>query len=140
MDRRTPSYTQWLARFFRLDAVSPVTDKLTDADGDGLVNLTEYAFASRPWQGETSPLLEPLKVTDGGVDYGAVRFLRRIGAIDLTYRIQFSNNLKTWEDNLTVQFGTPIPADDGMELVTFRSTLPINGNVRVFFRVLVESL
>jgi hypothetical protein len=139
LDTRTPSYAEWRARFFRVDALPAVTDKLVDPDTDGALNLAEYAFASPPLHGGSAPFLEPLKVTDGGVDYGAVRFLRRIGATDLTYHVQLSNNLSAWAETLTVQFGTPTPADDGMELVTFRATVPINGNIRVFFRVRVES-
>lgn len=144
LDARTPNYAQWKARFFRFDAPAAVTDKTADPDSDGSTNLAECAFGTSPTTGRSLPALEALRVTDSAVEYGAVRFRRRAGATDLTYKVQVSTNLTTWPDNstapgTTVQHGAPVAAEDGMEVVTIRSSVPASSEVRQFFRVQVTS-
>ncbi len=144
LDTRTPNYTEWKARFFRFDAPAALTDKTADADTDGDTNLAEYAFGTGPMNGRSRLVLEPLRVIDSSAEYGAVRFRRRAGATDLTYRVQVSTNLTTWPDNITtpgttVEYGAPIPAEDGMEVVTIRSAAPANSEIRQFIRVQVTS-
>ena len=144
LDTRTPNYTEWKARFFRFDAPAALTDKAADAVTDGDTNLAEYAFGTGPMNGQSRLALEPLRVLDGSAEYGGVRFRRRAGATDLTYRVQVSTNLTTWPDNTTtpgttVQHGAPVPAEDGMEVVTIRSTAPANSEIRQFIRVQVTS-
>ena len=144
LDTRTPNYTEWKARFFRFDAPAALTDKTADADTDGDSNLAEYAFGTGPLNGQSRLVLEPVRVVDGSAEYGAVRFRRRAGATDLTYRVQVSTSLVSWPDNsttpgTTVQHGAPVPAEDGMEVVTIRSTAPANSEIRQFIRVQVTS-
>jgi hypothetical protein len=89
------------------------------------------------------PVIESLRVNEGGVDYGAVKFVRRGGSTDLTFRVQVSTNLTSWVDNVTtpgttIQYGEPTALAEEMELVTIRSTVPLTENVKQFFRVRLD--
>ena len=72
-----------------------------------------------------------MRVSDGGVDYPAIRFRRRAGTSDLTVRVQVSTDLATWNDNTLGAFTTETAAlaqEDGMELATVRSNAPLTAS------------
>jgi hypothetical protein len=143
LDRRTPDYTQWKARFFYLWESGPHMEPAGDYDGDGSTNLEEYGLGSGPTNPASMPTIESLRVNEGGVDYGAIRFIRRGGSTDFSHRVQVSTNLTTWADNLsapgtTVQHGSPTALAEDLELVTVRSTVPLSENVKQFFRVRLD--
>jgi hypothetical protein len=143
IDPRATSYPEWRARFFRLDAATNTTDKTADPDLDDLPNLVEYALGTPPTRGNSSASLESVRVTENNTDYAAIRFRRRAGAIDITYRVQTSDDLVNWRDNTTpggpyVIETTAVPAEEGMEWVTARAVNPFT-HPQQFFRVLVES-
>jgi DNA-binding beta-propeller fold protein YncE len=141
IDPRVSSYAEWRSRFFRHDATASVTDKTADPDGDGLSNLLEYALGTPPLRGNSGVPIESVAVTDNSTEYAAIRFRRRSGASDLTYRVQVSGNLIEWRDENspggphTVQVSTA-PAEENLEWVTVRSTTT---PAEQFLRVLVES-
>jgi DNA-binding beta-propeller fold protein YncE len=146
IDPRTLSYGDWRARFFRLDAGASLTAKAADPDRDGLLNLLEYALGTPPLRGNSEASFESLQVTENSTDYAAIRFRRRAGATDLTYRVQVSNDLVTWHDNTSPAGGpytvemSVAPAGEGLEWVTTRAVVPISQSPpQQFFRLAVDA-
>ena len=136
LDPRCATYTEWRARFFRKDATAAATDFLADPDGDGAVNLLEYATGSHPLRGDAAPV-QPLVHFDNitGSSHLAVRFHRRPAATDLTYQVQVSEDLVTWLPT-TVEVGAQ-PAADFLETVTTRAAAPLPGPGRLHMRLKV---
>ena len=124
-DRCNTTCAEWAARFFRYDAVN--NTRTDDPDFDGLKNVAEYAFGSTPLAPGRAPTAW-VRMSDGGVDYPAIRFRRRTGTSDLTVRVQVSTDLATWNDNtlgsVTTET-TTVAQEDGMELATVRSNTPL---------------
>lgn len=123
------------------------SDSTTDSDGDGISNLVEFAFGTNPGANDTGKL----EITNGvitkrgqpdvsitntasGVDFRAA-FCRRKdqSAAGLTYTVQFSTNLTTWQSSAVIP---TVVADDGVyEVVTVKYPFFINGQKARFFRV-----
>lgn len=142
LDRRTPAYADWVRRFFRKDATAVLTDPGADPDGDGAKNALEYALGFGPMNKGSVPAGTAMRVAESSVEYPAIQFRRRVGA-EAIYRVQVSTNLVTWDDNstspgTTVEAGSAVPAEDGMETVIVRSTAPLSG-VKKFLRVWVQT-
>ncbi|MFM2166121.1 MAG: hypothetical protein RIS79_492, partial [Verrucomicrobiota bacterium] len=64
---------------------------LADPDGDGVTNLLEYATARNPWSNDASPV---------GAAWlsGMLEFIytRNKAATDLSYTVEWSDDLATW--------------------------------------------
>jgi hypothetical protein len=113
-------------------------------DGDGIVNLLEYAFGTDPTVSSTGPLVhsggvltspgQPILEEDGGVYYAV--FGRRADYLDsgLTYTVEFSSALSAWTatagvptviatdgeiDVVRVPFLNLVPSDSGPQKPTF---------------------
>ncbi|MCE9611554.1 MAG: cadherin-like beta sandwich domain-containing protein [Chthoniobacter sp.] len=140
----------WRQAYFGTTANAGDAADTADPDGDGVSNIMELASGTNPTQAQTVTIT----VADGsltqrgapttmvsnlgvGVDYRAM-FGRRKDYVTagLTYTIQFSGDLITWDNNTS----TPIViADDGtIEAVTVRYPFfSSNGKKARFFRVQV---
>jgi len=137
LDTRTPSYSEWRARFFRFDAPLSETAGTADPDSDGIINFGEYAFGTPPRLGST-PIVETLTHHEGATEYLALRYRRRSAAADISYRVQYSTDLVTWRDNVQGPYTVEVSAtadDDGLELVTVRSAAPLDTAPVQFLRV-----
>ncbi|MBK1879036.1 endonuclease/exonuclease/phosphatase family protein [Pelagicoccus mobilis] len=105
-----------------------------DADGDGRINLYEYAFSGDPlvpFDTGFGPVL-----TREGTSF-ALRHLRRIGDEDLVYRLQTSTDLVSanW---IYMEVAPEIDALNGsFDEVTHRVS---NGESPLFMRLVVENL
>ncbi len=122
-------------------------DSSGDSDGDGLNNLVEFAFGTNPGTNDTGKLEvtggvitkrgQPdvsITNTTNGVDFKAAFCRRKDQATaGLTYTVQFSADLGTWESSVV----TPtVVADDGTyQVVTVRYPFFVNGQKARFFRV-----
>lgn len=104
-----------------------------DPDGDGLNNLGEYAFGHSARIPEGSVAETVGLVTIGADKFATITFPRRIGALDLTYQVQFSGDLSEWSGS-AIDTGPPVPAGPGLEMVTVRDSSPWTGTRR-FARV-----
>lgn len=122
-----------------------------DPDGDGQQNLVEWAFGLNPALGDSGviTILQDQIVKRGtpfisiqnipnGTDFHAL-FGRRKDHVTsgLTYIVQFSADLVTWQDSTA----TPdFVADDGdYEAVSVRYPALISGKVARFFRVALST-
>jgi hypothetical protein len=123
-----------------------------DYDGDGVVNLHEFAFGSDPslpsagfvqWSGNTaitagSPMPYVFQSGTGTFSYRAA-FSRRKDYADLgiSYAVEFSGDLITWRASTS----TPtVLADDGAVQAVYVPYMTfVNGKKATFFRVKVQT-
>jgi hypothetical protein len=141
-----PPYDSWRAQYPTLVGAAGAPGG--DAESDGSTNLEEYAFATNPMNGTLGPITyaagsvsghgQPvLDITSG---FAAV-FGRRLDRVarGLTYTVQFSADLQSWENNTAEP--TVLAADAEIEAVSvpFPATInPGNPVVPHFFRILVR--
>jgi hypothetical protein len=107
-------------------------------DNDTLNNLGEYAFDRDPRTAEGDAILTSGSITVGPQTFATVTFRRRANAVDLSYDVQFSNDLAGWTSSFE-QVGAGTPLGGGMESVTFRDVEPA-GSRRKFARVTASSI
>ena len=108
-----------------------------DNDGDGVVNLLEYALLTN--SNSSASLQKPVGGTQSvsGTDYLTLTFTRRIGAPDITYLVQTSDDLGTWTAN-AVLVQTTVVNPGISETVTFRCPAPLTGDDKHFIRLRVQ--
>lgn len=142
---------------FRINSTSngvagtPPGNDINNLDGDADTNFMEFAFGTDPAVSDSgvmqvtgntmirrgSPIVS-LTNTPTGVDYRAVFCQRKDKAsLGLTYTVQFSADLTTWQDSAA----TPtLVADDGdYEAVSVRYPFFVNGKKARFFRVSIST-
>jgi len=126
----TANVALWLReRFNEADLANPaITGDLADPDGDGVVNLVEYALDLDPRVGSTAPGQVSATATDWTFTY-----TRPPGRTDVTVAVQFSANLTEWSTG-GVSHGRVSVASDSTE--TWRATVPRTG-ANGFFRIAV---
>ena len=110
---------------------------LADPDNDGARNLMEYALGLNPRAGDADGL--PLVVVQqiGGQRYLSLRYRRVLFATDITYTVEVSGDLATWNSGLgfTVAVGSPVDNGDGTETVTVRDVIPMDSTTTRFLRL-----
>lgn len=121
----------------------PLTGVADDSDGDGVDNLTEYAFggdpavASQVRSGTTASLL-PVFQQGSGSGSSGISWLQRRDAAEraLGYRLERSSSLAVtdWETVTPLSVSTSV-LDGDFEMIT--ATLPEDARSRGFFRVTV---
>lgn len=126
---------QWLQPLLDQGKIDPSdTDDLDDPDQDGIVNLLEYAMGSPP--DEATPPLQPLVAATP--DHIRLRYRRNPLALDLTYEIEISSDLKgisSWEK--VTPSTTSVTRDGDMETVDV--SIPVgSGQSRCFARLKVK--
>lgn len=85
----------WLRQYFT--APGTYVDDSADADGDGITNLFEYAFAFSPLSANSSGAGMQAAVAAGGsTTTFTINFRRDPRATDLTYQMQTSDDLVVW--------------------------------------------
>lgn len=104
----------------------------SDPDGDGVINLLEYAFGMDPLTPDAEALPEPRMVTVDGVEYLAVAFRENREASDLVITPQVSSDLEVWEAGLVRMDDLP----DGRSV--YRDFRPAAESAQRFVRVHVR--
>ncbi|MBI2947795.1 MAG: right-handed parallel beta-helix repeat-containing protein [Verrucomicrobia bacterium] len=137
-----------------------ISGDTSDPDGDGVINLLEYAFNLKPLMSDRDSVIALggslpkagrvsafVPTVQRNEDFFAVTYVRRKAPVDLTYRVELSTDLSNWisEEQSPSSFATAGQTDlgDGMvlETVTVRSTTPMTGPgapPSQFFRVRVQ--
>lgn len=140
----------WQVAYFGAGAAPGTGGPLGDEDGDGLLNLQEFAFGTDPtrrgaepvdWSGGTllaRGVPRPLASRAAGkLSFRAV-FARRKDflASRLTYTLQFSGDLVTWQATAAVP---AVLAEDGeMQVVAVPYPFFVGNRKATFFRVAVQ--
>lgn len=115
-------YARWLRQnFTSAELAQPaLTSDDADGDGDGLAVLVEYALAANPKSPTPmEPAIQRKILLVEGVPYLALEVTRNPMATDLTYRVEGSDNLSTWNgENLVTMTDEP-------DLLLVRDALPL---------------
>lgn len=143
---------QWRASHFAHETVMSeiLASDTADADGDGLMNLLEYAFGGAPQVASQvstehgGPLMPSVSLAHaGGQSFLEIRYYRRRAGtqpIEATYEAQFSNSLdpSSWQTQTSIQATQIINTQ--WELLTIRDTQPLSSQSTRFARVKVTAL
>ena len=124
LDLRTTTYSQYMARFFRMGRTETETAFPGDFDGDGFVQLLEYGLASHPERKDIVPEYE----VGLGANELVFTYKRFQGAADLTYEVEVSDGLKVWRSNSADE---QVTGDEAVELLAHgleRVSLPVLGS------------
>lgn len=134
-------FDSWL-EFWEL--TGDIAALMADPDGDGIVNLLEYALAldpTRPLSGAT-PGTEGLPAIDiPGPDSLSLIYRQNMAATDLAYTVQFSQTLGTgeghaWQPALV----TESVVSENTDVRVMRATMDTTGMATGFLRLRVEQL
>lgn len=113
-----------------------------DPDGDGIVNLLEFALGMSPARADSvaqsgsTPGLPVVNVPAGTSDFLSLFVRRPIGLRGVSYGAEVSSDLKTWTS--AVATGFPQPNSDGSETIQFRDTQPLGSSPRRFIRLRID--
>lgn len=92
----TGPYEAWkAANFTSAELLDPtISGDNADPDGDGRVNILEYALGSNPHVSDAKSVNEPMgTVIDGKL---TIAYTRNVAAEDLIYFVEVSSDLATW--------------------------------------------
>lgn len=123
-------YAVWAATFSLSGLDYPPAN---DPDGDGVINVLEFALGGNPRSYDPDKLSE-YKQT--GV-FGGIEFDRTETPGRLEMVVESSVDLISWQENM-VQDGVAVSNGDGTEHVVFRSVIPLATDARRVFRVRVS--
>ncbi len=144
-----PPLLSWKALHFGTTENTGDTADTGDFDDDGIPNLLEFAFATNPTNGNSGSLSvnggvitqhgQPVPIYDTSDQRFHALFLRRLNhiAAGLTYTVQFSANLRDWEDYTGTLTSTHSDGEVEIISVPFPHLL-LSGLQPTFFRVLVN--
>lgn len=74
-----------------------VASEWSDPDGDGVLNLFEYAFLMDPLEATRTGFPRPLLATNGPAQCLAIEFPRRTVPAGLGYTVEVSSDLQQWQ-------------------------------------------
>lgn len=133
----TPYGTWQSAHFTSAElANSAVSGDNADPDGDGVVNLLEYALNLNPRSAGVAGLPAVGTTTVGGSRYLTLAYTRVIAATDITYVPQVSGDLIAWSSAVTTVSVTN-NADGVTQTVVVRDSTPTTGAGARFLRLMV---
>jgi hypothetical protein len=117
-----------------------ISGDTADPDFDGIPNLMEYAFGLNPKLAGTGglPTVGTRRVAD--LRYLSIRYTQVLFATDISYTVEVSGDLITWNSgpSYTVLARAPIDNGDGTEDLVVRDTVPINSVPRRFIRLRIS--
>lgn len=131
------SYGAWATRN------SITGDMSDDPEGNGLINLVEYALGLIPSTGETdgifSAKFETLTIAGTPDTYLVLRFRRNVAADDIIVTPEMSTDMVTWTSLMNWDVPPVTTNPDGTESIACRSPQPISTAARVYVRVSVQT-
>lgn len=101
-------YSSWMSGYPMLLGAAALP--LADPDGDGVVNLLEYAFDRHPNAVESGRLVNFAVTTGAGADYLLMTYRRRKNAPDLVYAAEAGSTLTNWSWTVTEVATNPVSA------------------------------
>jgi hypothetical protein len=116
-----------------------ISGPAADPDKDGRSNFTEYAFGGNPLLADAPRMAaQPVILTESGLRYPGLIYRRRAGENDLSYQVQTSTSLTTWQTGteavpLVTESAGPLEPD-GTRTITARALTPVSATP-LFLRV-----
>jgi hypothetical protein len=139
-------FAAWQNSQFNTNASNPaVASEWADPDGDGLLNLFEYAFGLDPLVASRAGVPQPRLVDQAGQPHLGIEFPRRPIPAELTYTVQVSPDLQAWLEGVTYADAVQVVSNGltadvgtaGLPLVRLND--PITHAGRRFLRVSVRA-
>ncbi len=137
----TPYNTWQLQHFTPAELGTPaVSGDLADPDGDGIVNLLEYALDLDPKQAKTLGMPTVGQTTVSSQQYLTLTYTRMLAATGITYLPQVSGDLTTWNagTGYTVAVSSTTSADGLTQTVVVRDAVATTGATKRFLRLAVS--
>ena len=138
--RLVQDFELWAETVFPAGTDAADMTPAADPDGDGVVNLMEYALGTDPLSPSTADLPTPLRLTIGDDQFLALSYPRPPHDNGVTYTVETSEDLQSWSsapgDVVAVSI-TPHP-DGVREIHTYRRAVPITAEDRGFLRLRVD--
>ncbi len=136
------SFAHWQqAKFTAAQLADPAVSSATaDPVKSGTSNLLKYAFNGNPFTKDASILPASAAEASAGSTYLTFSYRQRLASTDLTYSVEVSDDLKTWDASGTqVEFvAAPIPTGDGVtQQVKVRVKTPMASLPKKFIRLRV---
>lgn len=126
-----PTFSQWATQY----ALPPgAANPQDDADGDGILNIFEYYFASNPTNAASGAQPGIVTVNVSGVDYPAITFIRSQNVSGVTLLPQVSSTL-SFGNSLGFTVSAVVDLGNGTERVTIRSNVSMGAQVTQFLRI-----
>ena len=138
--RASRAYEQWAWNEFGAQVNDPaISSYFKDPEGDGTMNILEYAFALNPLLADPSSLLKCEIVEYGAEDYLSITFTRPTGATDIIYNPEVSSELVgSWASGSEFTTIHDVIDHGDFETVTIRDKTPVSSASRRFMRISVE--
>lgn len=139
----------WRLQKFGAAAMGATAQFTADPDGDGALNLTEYALNTEPLVPGTAGLPVAGFATVGSDRFLTIAFTRPLVANDVTYTVQAAPALGSWVDGSIYGAGGDVAttattsqvsrtAGAGTETIVVRDNVPLGVSVSRFLRLRIS--
>ncbi|MCX8157059.1 MAG: choice-of-anchor M domain-containing protein [Verrucomicrobiae bacterium] len=130
-------WENWQATHWPCECNPQLIGPAADPDGDGLVNLAEYALGTNPHLPETQPRPQATVVWHQGQPYGALIFQRARHATDLVWQPVVSAQLRggAWDTLMQVHHIEDLGES---ERVTLRDTQPLRVTAQRWYQLRLQ--
>ena len=126
----TAPFTQWLATTSTGNPNNAVFESNADSDGDGLMNLLEYAIGTNGTVRNANPQVVQLRSVNTQ-QYLRLTIPKNPAATDVTFVVEASSDLVNWSS-----LGLNVETDTSTQLVV-RDNVPVGPDMKRFMRVRV---
>ncbi|MFP6873556.1 MAG: lamin tail domain-containing protein [Verrucomicrobiales bacterium] len=118
----------------------PGSGGLDDPDGDGAVNLVEYAAGTGALDAGSVPAMAVSTVVEDDQDFLAITYTRNVDRPDIVLRVEFSTDLVDWQSGpaITAPVLPPVVHADGTERLTEACLIPIGTGLGQYLRIRIE--
>jgi hypothetical protein len=130
-------FEAWQAEQFGAESGGPDAAPTADPDRDGIVNLMEYALKLDPNDADVTGLPAQGKTNVDGSDYLTLTYTRVKAATDITYVVEVSGDLVTWNagPSYTATVSVTDNPDGITQTVVVRDLVPMDSATSRFIRL-----
>ena len=116
---------------------SAVSGDTADPDADGVPNLAEYALGLSPKAPNPNGLPVASVQNLGGTNYLTIAYEQVLYDTDISYTVQISDDLVTWNSGpaFTAPVGSPVDNGDGTETWLVQDLIPSDTTTARFIRL-----
>ncbi|MDB6151102.1 MAG: hypothetical protein JWQ44_2550 [Chthoniobacter sp.] len=137
------TFAEWQSLYFTAAemAAAETGGLAADPDRDGLANVFEYAHGRNPLVSDAQNVSSKALASDGAAGpFLTLQYRRTSGWRGMEFHVDTSGDLRgDWNLGAGVVIGTPVPQDDGTEIITARDTVPSTDGAQRFIRLRVKT-